>query len=123
MTVKQVISAADALRPNEITADDKKRWLVELESRIYEDLYVTHEREKIGFTDTDKIVSDDGTELFVKPPYDEMYILYLCSLVDFYHAEYERYQNDVALFDTLYESYCRFWNSKHKSCVRTMITG
>lgn len=123
MTVKQVISAADTLRPNEITADDKKRWLCELESRIYEDLYVTHEHEKIDFTDTDKIVSDDSTELFVKQPYDEMYILYLCSLVDFYHAEYERYQNDVTLFDTLYESYCRFWNGRHKSCVRTIITG
>ena len=35
----------------------------------------------------------------------------------------ERYQNDVTLFDTLYESYCRFWNSRHKSCVRTIITG
>ena len=54
MTVKEVIETVDALRPNEIAAEDKRKWLYELESRIYEDLYVTHEHEGIGFTDTER---------------------------------------------------------------------
>ena len=108
MTVKEVIETVDALRPSEIAAEDKRRWLYRLESRIYEDLYVTHEHEEIRFTETEN---------------DEIYILYLCSLIDFYHAEYERYANDNALFEALYESCCRFWNSRHISCVRTEITG
>lgn len=83
MTVKEVIETVDALRPNEIAAEDKRKWLYELESRIYEDLYVTHEHEGIGFTDTEKILSDGTTELFIKAPHDEIYILYLCSLIDF----------------------------------------
>ena len=37
-----------------------------------------------------------------RAPHDEIYVLYLCSLIDFYHAEYERYANDNALFDALY---------------------
>lgn len=123
MTVREVIETVDALRPNEIAAEDKRKWLYELESRIYEDLYITHEHEGIGFTDTEKILSDGATELFIKAPHDEIYILYLCSLIDFYHAEYERYANDNALFEALYESCCRFWNSRHISCVRTEITG
>lgn len=49
MTVKEVIETVDALRPNEIAAEDKRKWLYELESRIYEDLYVTHEHEGIEF--------------------------------------------------------------------------
>ena len=65
MTVKEVIETVDALRPNEIAAEDKRKWLYELESRIYEDLYVTHEHEGIGFTDTEKITSDGTTELFI----------------------------------------------------------
>ena len=110
MTVKEVIETVDALRPNEIAAEDKRKWLYELESRIYEDLYVTHEHEGIGFTDTEKIMSDGTTELFIKAPHDEIYVLYLCSLIDFYHAEYERYANDNALFDALYES-CLLYTS------------
>ena len=72
MTVKEVIETVDALRPNEIAAEDKRKWLYELESRIYEDLYVTHEHEGIEFTDTEKITSDGTTELFIKAPHDEM---------------------------------------------------
>ena len=34
MTVKEVIETVDALRPNEIAAEDKRKWLYELESRI-----------------------------------------------------------------------------------------
>ena len=78
MTVKEVIETVDALRPNEIAAEDKRKWLYELESRIYEDLYVTHEHEGIEFTDTENITSDGTTELFIKAPHDEIYILYLC---------------------------------------------
>lgn len=70
MTVKEVIETVDALRPNEIAAEDKRKWLYELESRIYEDLYVTHEHEGIEFTDTEKITSDGTTELFIKAPHD-----------------------------------------------------
>ncbi|MFR2154616.1 MAG: hypothetical protein ACLS48_08255 [[Eubacterium] siraeum] len=33
MTVKEVIETVDALRPNEIAAEDKRKWLYELESR------------------------------------------------------------------------------------------
>ena len=31
MTVKEVIETVDALRPNEIAAEDKRKWLYELE--------------------------------------------------------------------------------------------
>lgn len=34
MTVKEVIETVDTLRPNEIAAEDKRKWLYRLESRI-----------------------------------------------------------------------------------------
>ncbi len=123
MTVSEVIATVDTLRPNSIDGKEKQRWLSEFESRIYEDIFVTHEHEGISFTDTEKITADDSTELFVKPPFGELYILYLCSVIDYYHAEYERYANDMSLFDSLYDRFCRYWNSRHISCVRTRITG
>lgn len=91
MTVNEVLAAVDSLRPNEIGKAEKLGWLMDIESRIYEDVYQTHEHDGIGFTDMEKIGTDDSTELFVKRPFSEIYILFLCSLIDFYHAEYERY--------------------------------
>ena len=90
MTVKEVLDTVDSLRPNEIGKADKLGWLTDIESRIYEDIYLTHEHNGISFTDTEKIGTDDSTVLFVKRPFSEIYILFLCSLIDFYHAEYER---------------------------------
>lgn len=123
MTVKEVIETVDTLRPNAVEEKEKRKWLSDLENRIYEDLFVTHEHENIQFSEKEKITGDENAELFVKPPFTEMYILYLCSAIDYYHAEYERYQNDVSLFEVLYEKFCRFWNDRHISCVRTEITG
>lgn len=123
MTVKEVLDTVDSLRPNEIGKADKLGWLMDIESRIYEDIYLTHEHNGISFTDTEKIGTDDSTVLFVKRPFSEIYILFLCSLIDFYHAEYERYANDEALYETLYDEFCRYWNARHMSNVKTRMKG
>lgn len=123
MTVKEVLDTVDSLRPNEIGKADKLGWLTDIESRIYEDIYLTHEHNGISFTDTEKIGTDDSTVLFVKRPFSEIYILFLCSLIDFYHAEYERYANDEALYETLYDEFCRYRNARHMSNVKTRMKG
>lgn len=66
MTVNEVLAAVDSLRPNEIGKAEKLGWLMDIESRIYEDIYQTHEHDGIGFTDMGKIGTDDSTELFCK---------------------------------------------------------
>ena len=66
MTVNEVLAAVDSLRPNEIGKAEKLGWLMDIESRIYEDIYQTHEHDGIGFTDMGKIGTDDSTELFRK---------------------------------------------------------
>ena len=123
MTVKEVLDTVDSLRQNEIGKADKLGWLTDIESRIYEDIYLTHEHNGISFTDTEKIGTDDSTVLFVKRPFSEIYILFLCSLIDFYHAEYERYANDEALYETMYDEFCRYWNARHMSNVKTRMKG
>lgn len=46
MTVKEVLDTVDSLRPNEIGKADKLGWLTDIESRIYEDIYLTHDRNR-----------------------------------------------------------------------------
>ena len=81
MTVNEVLAAVDSLRPNEIGKAEKLGWLMDIESRIYEDIYQTHEHDGIGFTDMGKIGTDDSTELFVKRPFSEIYILFYARLL------------------------------------------
>ncbi len=120
MIIKEVIEKADKLRPNSFTADEKTDWLKDFENRIYNEIYSTHKCD-IPFTDVAGVREE--TELFVTSPYDEMYVLYLCSMVDFANAEYDRYNNDMTMLESVYGDYERYFNNTHKSALDTLISG
>lgn len=120
MTAEKSISTADELRPNSILKELKLKWLCDIESRIYNEVFITHKNGDSKFTDTENITG--GTTLFLKPPYDEVYILYLCSMIDFYNGEYGRYNNDNALLKALYKDFCIYYNSTHESASAEIIT-
>lgn len=42
MTINEAISAADALKPNQYDAAQKRAWLSELDGRIHRELILTH---------------------------------------------------------------------------------
>ena len=119
MTVNEAIEAADELRPNTIPKQQKLKWLNDLERRIYNEIYLTHEHEDIPFTDFDSFADDTG--LFSPPPYDELYILRLCAMTDFYNAEYDRYNNDIKLLDSLYTAFARLWHAHHAPASKQVI--
>ena len=48
--------------------------------------------------------------MLFRSPYDEIYMQYLCVKIDYYNAEYERYNNDTATFTALYNSYATHYN-------------
>ncbi len=120
MTIKEIIERSDSLRPNSFLASEKTDWLIDFENRIYNEIYSTHKCD-IPFT----VVADatEETELFVTSPYDEMYVLYLCSMVDFANAEYDRYNNDMAMLESVYGDYEKYFNSTHECALDTLISG
>lgn len=120
MTIKEVIEKTDRLRPNSFSRVEKTDWLTDFENRIYNEIYSLHKCD-VPFTDTAEMT--EATELFVPSPYDELYTLFLCSMVDYSNAEYDRYNNDMLMLDSLYGDFERFWHSTHESSVSTVITG
>lgn len=119
MTVKEAIATADEMRPNSLESAVKQKWLSDLEHRIYSEIYLTHENEDIPFTDFDSFGNE--TVLFAPPPYDELYTLQLCAMLDFYHAEYDRCNNDTKLFDSLYTAFARLWHAQHEPASQQVI--
>lgn len=120
MTIKEAIEKTNRLRPNSFSHNEKTDWLIDFESRIYNEIYSVHKCD-VPFTDLAQITDD--TELFAVSPYDEMYLLYLCSMVDFSNAEYDRYNNDMARLADLYGDYERYWNNTSESALSTVIIG
>ena len=52
-----------------------------------------------------------------------MYLLYLCSMIDFANAEYDRYNNDMAMLESVYGDYERYFNNTHECALGTLISG
>ncbi len=118
MTIKEVITTADSLRPNSISNEIKTNWLKGFEQRLYNEIY-SHYTDYEGESDMSKY--DEETELSLPSPYDDMYHHHLAAMIDYSNAEYDRYNNDIDMLGALYEDFERYYNNTHTSAgVKTL---
>ena len=113
MTIAEVISKVDALKPNTYTPEDKVEWLSNLDARVKTQVIDAHEDgENIAFNGYDSL-ADKETELLVPAPYDEMYIRWLEAQIDYYNSDDDRYNNAIILFNNAYEGYKKHYTRTH----------
>ena len=112
MTIAEVISKVDALKPNTYTPEDKIDWLSTLDARVKSQIIDTHEGcEHIFFYGYDE--HDEDTELLVHAPYDEMYLRWLEAMIDYHNSDDDRYNNAIILFNNAYEGYKKHYTRTH----------
>lgn len=113
MTLIEAINRVDALKPNAYSQEEKISWLSDLDGMILRDVIKKHEGgDGITF---DGYTSETplNTELIVKDPYEEMYICWLESKIDYNNAEYARYNNSVTRYNDIYVEFSRDYNRNH----------
>lgn len=112
MTIIEAINRIDELKPNSYTYLEKIGWLSKLDGAIKKNIIDTHEdSEDITFTGYNNDTPDD-TELLVKAPYDEIYLYWLESRIDYYNGEMAKYNNSAAMFNNAYAEYANYINRK-----------
>lgn len=110
MNVSTAISRIDELKPNTYLHEQKVRWLADLDERIKVEIIDTHEgADKVTFNGYDP-ETDVETELLVPAPYDEVYLYWLESRIDYANSEIGRYNNSIANFNTAYNAYANYYN-------------
>ena len=113
MTITEAIRMIDAMKPNSYSDADKVAWLSKLDGAIKKEIIDTHEDgENIVFDGYNEYTPMD-TELLVKAPYDDIYLYWLESRIDYYNGEYGRYNNTVTTYNAAYSAYERFYNRAH----------
>ena len=113
MTVLEALTLGDQLRPNELDDAVKLRWLSALDGQIWTELLALHEEPPAPFCGYDGDTELQGTALLVPWPYDELYPRYLAMRLDLEHGELDRYNNDAAAFNRLWQSYAASYNRAH----------
>ena len=62
-----------------------------------------------------KAVFDGGpTELLVSAPYHKIYYTYVMAMIDFANGEYNRYQNAMALFNSFFDCFTRWYAQTYR---------
>lgn len=112
MTIIEAINQIDSLKPNTYSQSDKVRWLSALDGKVKTDIIDTHE----GAVDTAFNGYNEeslDTELLIPYPYDEVYPMWLEAQIDYANNEYGKYNNSIAMFNTTYSAFERWYNRNH----------
>lgn len=107
MTLEDAIKICNELRPGNSFSDElKTRWLNELQGMINVQIHL----EPLGVMEGISYTWPDDKEsgLTIPLPYDRMYWLYLCAMVDFANGDYEKYKNTHDMFNEVLRDY-RLW--------------
>ena len=113
MTIAQALSQSSAWKPGPFTGADKTAWLSQLDGQIDAELIRTHEgapeEEFAPYT----AETDADTELIAPAPYDKMYVTFLMAQMDFYAADYDKFNNMQRRFEAEYQEFASWYNRRH----------
>lgn len=113
MTILEAISRVDSLRHNTFSQAEKIGWLSQADALVWEELHRTHE----GADGQTFSGYDPGTPLdqplLVPAPYDELYLHYLEAQMDYYHAEFDRYNRSMAMYQAVRSAFVNHYNRTH----------
>jgi hypothetical protein len=105
MTIRKAIQTADELSPNAYGTELKIQWLNHLEGRLALEVFLmapAEAEETYHYEDTPE---DLAKTLLVGPPYDDLYTWWLRTQIDLAHAEYDKAQNDLAMFNAAWSGF------------------
>lgn len=113
MTLIEAITRIDTLKPNTYTQQEKIKWLSMLDGIIKYEIIDTHEgADEVSFVGYDEN-TNLATELLVPAPYDDIYIRWLETRIDYTNGEYARYNNALQAYNDVYSDFCKYYNRIH----------
>jgi hypothetical protein len=118
MKIIDAITRLDALKFNTYTQNDKLDWLSRLDNMVKKQIIDTHEgADSVNFTGYTED-TDIHTELLIPAPYDEAYLRWMEAQIDYHNGEYDKYNNAIIMFNTIFEAYAAFYNQNHMPVSR-----
>lgn len=120
MTIIEAINRLDDKKPNNYSELDKIRWLSVLDGTIKSTILDAYkDSEEVTTLPYNEDTSLD-TELLVPYPYDDIYIYWLMAQVDNANEEYNKYNNNMMLYNSVLTYFRNDYNREH-TAIKTDI--
>ena len=113
MTIHEVLSRIDNEYPNDYPPERKIEYISRLDWNIKNNIIDKHEGgDGVSFSGYD-INTPEDTVLIVPDAFADMYIFWLQGWIDYWNGDYKRYNNAIAMYQTIYEAFSNDYHSKH----------
>lgn len=110
MTIMEALYRIDEVKPNSCSQAEKIKWLSSLDGVIKSEIIDTHEGgSDIVFNGYNED-SDLATVLLVPAPYDDVYLRWLETRIDYTNGEYGKYNNSLTAYNDAYSLFERYYN-------------
>lgn len=103
MTANKAIERVDRVKPNAYEEEDKFRWINDLDGMIQRLVMQIAEPTIYSYPD------DMDTELLVKGPWEDLYTLYLESMIDYHNREFQNYNNSASMFAARFDEFKKLY--------------
>lgn len=114
MTLMDALHRIDSIKPNSYGQAEKINWLSTLDGIIKTEIMDTHEGADNVVFNGYKEDTDLNTILLVPAPYDEIYLFWLESKIDYWNGEIGKYNNSIAMYNEAYSTFAKAYNRTHK---------
>ena len=112
MTLGEMVERIIRLRGQQYDTDIMVGWLNEIEGQVVEE--VINGAVGLDITFEPLMYEEDAErELTIPDRFQDVYINYLLSKIDFSNQETERYNNDVIMFNSAFEAYTAWFRRNH----------
>lgn len=110
MKLNEAIEFVDGIKPNAYDEKQKTRWISDCEGMVQTQVFLWAPAELFHY----EWPKDENTELLVSPPFDKLYLSYLCALVDYANGEYGKYQNSMQMFNAEFSEFMRWFANTYR---------
>jgi hypothetical protein len=112
MTFREAIEKINRRKNNTVDDEDKFDWLNSLEGILYENVF--SRAADTNFTYISRNYEEDLEKvLLVSEPYTELYIHYLAAKIDEVNGEFNSYNNNMTLYNTIYGEFAKYYRRNH----------
>ena len=116
ITLGEIISRADAIRPNTVPQYQKRDWINSLEMQIRE-FIIMYENGKAD----SKFMSNDNPTLLLTEENADIYVFYLLSMISMAAYDISMYNNFTAIFNSRFADWQKKYRRENIPSKNTLI--
>lgn len=112
MRLGELIETVIRTRGRQYSEDIMTGWLNEIEGQVIDEVINKAEGYDLEFKPMTYDL-DAERELSVPDRFQDVYINYMLSKIDFHNQETERYNNDVVMYNSAYDAFTSWFRQNH----------